>query len=34
MNNKTEELDRGPFFHGTKAELNIGELLEPRHLSN
>ncbi|SIT91144.1 NAD(+)--rifampin ADP-ribosyltransferase [Edaphobacillus lindanitolerans] len=34
MNNKTEELDRGPFFHGTKAELNIGELLNPRHLSN
>ncbi|SOC15517.1 rifampin ADP-ribosylating transferase [Ureibacillus xyleni] len=27
-------LDRGPFFHGTKAELNIGDLLEPLHLSN
>lgn len=27
-------LDKGPFFHGTKVELNIGDLLEPQHLSN
>ena len=27
-------LDPGPFFHGTKAELKIGDLLEPLHLSN
>lgn len=34
MNDKKEVLDQGPFFHGTKAELNIGDLLEPLHLSN
>ncbi|MFC7785459.1 NAD(+)--rifampin ADP-ribosyltransferase [Rossellomorea sp. GCM10028870] len=34
MNGKKDVLDNGPFFHGTKAELNIGELLEPQHLSN
>ncbi|WP_102027747.1 NAD(+)--rifampin ADP-ribosyltransferase [Salirhabdus sp. Marseille-P4669] len=34
MNNKTDVLDKGPFFHGTKAELKIGDLLEPQHLSN
>jgi rifampin ADP-ribosylating transferase len=34
MNGKKDELDRGPFFHGTKAELKIGDLLEPQHLSN
>lgn len=34
MNNKTNALDNGPFFHGTKAELKIGDLLEPQHLSN
>jgi len=34
MNDKKEVLDRGPFFHGTKAELNIGERLEPNFLSN
>lgn len=28
------DLDHGPFFHGTKAELKIGDLLEPLHLSN
>jgi hypothetical protein len=28
MNNKTDALDNGPFFHGTKAELKIGDLLE------
>lgn len=31
---KKEVLDRGPFFHGTKAELKIGDLLEPKKLSN
>lgn len=34
MNNKHDVLDNGPFFHGTKAELKIGDLLEPQHLSN
>jgi hypothetical protein len=34
MNIKTNVLDNGPFFHGTKAELKIGDLLEPNHLSN
>ncbi len=34
MNNKKDVLDQGPFFHGTKAELKIGDLLEPQHLSN
>ncbi|WP_428911815.1 NAD(+)--rifampin ADP-ribosyltransferase [Niallia sp. Krafla_26] len=34
MNDKKDVLDRGPFFHGTKAELKIGDLLEPYHLSN
>ncbi|TSI09000.1 NAD(+)--rifampin ADP-ribosyltransferase [Lysinibacillus sp. BW-2-10] len=34
MNDKKDVLDKGPFFHGTKAELKIGELLEPQHLSN
>ncbi|QDP41188.1 NAD(+)--rifampin ADP-ribosyltransferase [Radiobacillus deserti] len=34
MNDKKDVLDHGPFFHGTKAELNIGDLLEPQHLSN
>lgn len=33
MNNK-DVLDNGPFFHGTKAELKIGDLLEPQYLSN
>ena len=27
-------LDPGPFYHGTKAELSPGELLEPGHNSN
>lgn len=27
-------LDKGPFFHGTKAKLKIGDFLEPKHLSN
>ena len=34
MNNKHAVLDYGPFFHGTKAELKIGDLLKPQHLSN
>jgi len=34
MENKKDILDKGPFFHGTKAELNIGDLLEPQYLSN
>ncbi|MFS0671732.1 NAD(+)--rifampin ADP-ribosyltransferase [Ornithinibacillus sp. 179-J 7C1 HS] len=34
MNDKKDVLDPGPFFHGTKAELKIGDLLEPQHLSN
>ncbi|WP_394218720.1 NAD(+)--rifampin ADP-ribosyltransferase [Halobacillus trueperi] len=34
MNDKKDVIDRGPFFHGTKAELKIGDLLEPQHLSN
>lgn len=34
MENKKDILDIGPFFHGTKAELNIGDLLEPQYLSN
>jgi len=34
MNDKRDVLDKGPFFHGTKAELKIGDLLEPQHLSN
>jgi len=27
-------LDSGPFFHGTKADLKLGDLLEPDHSSN
>ena len=34
MLNKNEILDHGPFFHGTKAKLKIGELLKPQYLSN
>ncbi|MBM7578088.1 NAD(+)--rifampin ADP-ribosyltransferase [Jeotgalibacillus terrae] len=34
MDNIKNVLDRGPFFHGTKAELKIGDLLEPQHPSN
>ena len=26
--------DPGPFYHGTKAEIKIGELLEPGYSSN
>lgn len=37
MNNATkisEVTDTGPFYHGTKANLNIGDLLEPGYKSN
>ncbi len=27
-------IDKGPFFHGTKAELKAGDLLKPNNLSN
>jgi hypothetical protein len=29
-----ECLDSGPFYHGTKADLKLGDLLEPSHISN
>ncbi|SIS58936.1 NAD(+)--rifampin ADP-ribosyltransferase [Salimicrobium flavidum] len=34
MSNNEHVLDKGPFFHGTKAELKINELLEPKQSSN
>lgn len=34
MDENIEPLDRGPFFHGTKAALNIGDLLKPNYQSN
>jgi hypothetical protein len=34
LNDNKNDLDAGPFFHGTKAELKIGDLLVPQHLSN
>ncbi|UOQ49354.1 NAD(+)--rifampin ADP-ribosyltransferase [Gracilibacillus caseinilyticus] len=34
MNDKKNGLDNGPFFHGTKAELKIGDHLKPQHFSN
>ncbi len=34
MNEKKDVLDPGPFFHGTKAELEIGDRLEAQHQSN
>ena len=30
----SDAIDKGPFFHGTKAELNVGDLLKPNNLSN
>lgn len=30
----TEPLDDGPFFHGTKADLSVGDLLTPGFRSN
>lgn len=34
MTHNKEVLDKGPFFHGTKAVLEIGDLLEPNYQSN
>ncbi|MDQ0427435.1 rifampin ADP-ribosylating transferase [Planomicrobium stackebrandtii] len=34
MNDNKEVLDKGPFFHGTKAKLNIGDFLEAHYVSN
>ena len=34
MDVNLNDLDGGPFFHGTKVELKIGDLLKPQHLSN
>ncbi|RNF38833.1 NAD(+)--rifampin ADP-ribosyltransferase [Planococcus salinus] len=34
MAEQKDVLDHGPFFHGTKAALMIGDLLAPQHLSN
>ena len=34
MEHTNDSLDRGPFFHGTKASLQLGELLEPKNESN
>lgn len=34
MNEQKTVLDNGPFFHGTKAELKIGDLLEAQNQSN
>lgn len=31
---ESRSLDSGPFYHGTKAELKKGDLLEPGHSSN
>ncbi len=28
------DLDSGPFYHGTKADLKVGDLLEPNYNSN
>jgi len=30
----SDTLDDGPFFHGTKADLAVGDLLSARHRSN
>ena len=30
----SDVIDKGPFFHGTKAELKAGDLLKPNNLSN
>lgn len=34
MDRTKDVLDQGPFFHGTKAQLNVGDLLEAQYLSN
>jgi len=32
--NNAQNLDSGPFYHGTKANLRMGDLLEPGYSSN
>lgn len=34
VNENNKNLDSGPFYHGTKANLNMGDLLEPGYSSN
>ncbi|MHA6261155.1 NAD(+)--rifampin ADP-ribosyltransferase [Sporosarcina sp. CAU 1771] len=34
MDDNKNILDLGPFFHGTKAKLKIGDMLVPLHVSN
>uniref|UniRef100_UPI0038CBF8C4 NAD(+)--rifampin ADP-ribosyltransferase n=1 Tax=Mobilitalea sibirica TaxID=1462919 RepID=UPI0038CBF8C4 len=34
MSQKDKSLDPGPFYHGTKADLKLGEMLEPGYSSN
>lgn len=34
MKENRDVLDDGPFFHGTKSKLQIGDLLEAQYLSN
>ena len=34
VNNENKLLDKGPFYHGTKADLKIGDLIEPGYNSN
>lgn len=34
MESQATSIDRGPFFHGTKAALPIGTLLQPQRPSN
>lgn len=34
MHESKATLDQGPFFHGTKVELKIGDLLAPHYPSN
>ena len=34
MNTNSELLDAGPFYHGTKADLKPGDLLQPGYHSN
>lgn len=34
MDRKHDILDKGPFFHGTKAELQLGDVLTPNYSSN
>ena len=34
MENKTKALDSGPFYHGTRADLQVGDLLTAGSNSN